>query len=58
VTFYVRSADVAGALAEAERLGGTTSLPAMQMPDGTMIGMFADPEGHVIGLITPPAGSG
>jgi uncharacterized protein len=55
VTFYVRSADVAGALASAERLGGTTSLPATTMPDGTVIGMVADPEGNVIGLVTPPA---
>jgi predicted enzyme related to lactoylglutathione lyase len=51
----VRSADVAGGLASAERLGGTTSLPAMTMPDGTVIGMVADPEGNVIGLVTPPA---
>lgn len=55
VTFYVRTADVAGALATAERLGGTTSLPATTMPDGTVLGMVADPEGHVIGLVTPPA---
>jgi uncharacterized protein len=55
VTFYVRTDDVAGALATAERLGGTASLPATTMPDGTTIGMLADPEGHVIGLVTPPA---
>ena len=56
VTFYVRSGDVAGALAAAERLGGSVSLPATTMPDGTVLGMLADPEGHVIGLVTPPAG--
>ena len=55
VTFYVRTADVAGALAAAERLGGTTSLPATTMPDGTVLGMLADPEGHVIGLVAPLA---
>jgi predicted enzyme related to lactoylglutathione lyase len=55
VTFYVRTDDVAAALAAAERLGGTTSLQATRMPDGTVIGLLADPEGHVIGLVTPPA---
>ena len=54
VTFYVRTDDVAGALAAAERLGGTSAMPATQMPDGTVIGLLADPEGHVIGLVTPP----
>jgi hypothetical protein len=42
-----------GALTAAECLGGTTSMPATEMPDG----MLADPEGHVIGLVSPPAGS-
>jgi predicted enzyme related to lactoylglutathione lyase len=54
----VRTDDVAAALAEAERLGGTPSLEATQMPDGTVIGLLADPEGHVIGLVTPPARPG
>jgi predicted enzyme related to lactoylglutathione lyase len=58
VTFYVRTDDVAAALATAEGLGGTTSLPATRMPDGTVIGMLADPEGHVVGLVTPPPSSG
>ena len=57
VTFYVRTDDVAGALAAAECLGGTTSLEATTMPDGTVLGMVADPEGHVIGLVTPPSGA-
>jgi uncharacterized protein len=56
VTFYVRTADVAAALATAERLGGTIGMPATQMPDGTVIGLLADPEGHTIGLVTPPGG--
>ena len=56
VTFYVRTDDVAGALASAERLGRAVSMPTT-MPDGTVLGMVADPEGHVIGPVTPPAGS-
>jgi len=28
------------------------------MPDGTVVGMLADPEGHVVGLVTPPPSSG
>jgi uncharacterized protein len=54
VTFYVRTADVAAALATAERLGGRTVMPATQMPDGMVVGLLADPEGHVVGLVTPP----
>jgi predicted enzyme related to lactoylglutathione lyase len=57
VTFYVRTDDVAGALATAERLGGSVSMPATTMPDGTVLGMVADPEDHVIGLVTPPSGA-
>lgn len=56
VTFYVRTADVAAALEAAERLGGATAMPATEMPDGTLVGLFDDPEGHTIGLVTPRAG--
>jgi len=58
VTVYVRTADVAAALASAERLGGSTVLAATQMPDGSVVGLLADPEGHAIGLITPPGTGG
>jgi uncharacterized protein len=54
VTFYVRTDDVAAALAAAERLGGTSAMPATEMPDGTVVGLLADPEGHVVGLVRPP----
>jgi uncharacterized protein len=54
VTFYVRTDDVAGALAAAMRLGGTSAMPATEMPDGTVVGLLADPEGHVVGLVRPP----
>jgi len=54
VTFYVRTNDVDAALDAAERLGGTIAMQRTEMPDGTVIGLFEDPEGHAIGLVTPP----
>jgi predicted enzyme related to lactoylglutathione lyase len=56
VTFYVRTKDVAAALDAAERLGGTVAMPVTEMPDGTVIALFDDPEGHTIGLVTPADG--
>jgi len=58
VTFYVRTNDVEAALGAAERLGGTIAMPRTEMPDGTVIGLFEDPEGHTIGLVTPTDGDG
>ena len=37
-------------------LFGAVGMPATEMPDGTVIGLLADPEGHTIGLVTPPGG--
>ena len=51
VTFYVEVADPAAALKKAERLGGETVLPPMDVPGGPRIAQFADPEGNVIGLV-------
>lgn len=50
-TFYVATPNVANSLAEAERLGGKTVVPAMAIGGDMTIGLFADPEGHVIGLV-------
>ena len=50
VTFYVEVADLAAALKKAERLGGKTVMPPMEVPGGPRIAQFADPEGNVIGL--------
>ena len=55
LTFYMRTRDVAKALATAERLGGTVAMPRTEMPDGTVVGLFTDPEGHTVGVVTPPA---
>jgi predicted enzyme related to lactoylglutathione lyase len=49
-TFYVKVDDVAATLALAEKHGGKVLMPPMTLPDGGVIGVFADPEGHPIGL--------
>jgi len=52
LTFYVEVDDPAAYLAKAERLGGKTVLPPMDIPAFNLkIAMFADPEGHVVGLM-------
>jgi uncharacterized protein len=51
VTFYVEVDDPAAYLAKAERLGGQTILPPMEIPGYNLtVALLADPEGHVIGL--------
>ncbi len=50
VTFYVNVDDVSVAAQKAEQLGGTTVMPATDMPQVT-IALVADPEGHVVGLM-------
>lgn len=56
VTFYVEVADVAAHLAKIENLGGKKINGPHQVPNGPIIGLFSDPEGHIIGLLQ--AGSG
>lgn len=51
-TFYVSVESVAVSLEQAVALGGRVMMPAHTMGDGTVIGMFSDPEGHPIGVIT------
>jgi uncharacterized protein len=52
VSFYVSCGDdVAGMLAKANELGGSTIMDVMSVPDGPTIAMFADPEGHPVGLV-------
>ena len=51
VTFYVEVPDVEAALTAAERLGGLRTMGPDEVPEGPMIGMFQDPEGHAIRLI-------
>ena len=51
VTFYVEVPDLKAQLEKIEGLGGKTTMPPMQVPDGPEIAMFTDPEGNVIGLL-------
>ncbi|HEX5114894.1 MAG TPA: VOC family protein [Pseudonocardiaceae bacterium] len=52
--FYVGVPDVAAALNDAERLGGTRVLGPETVPGGDlMIAHFTDPEGNLVGLAGP-----
>ena len=51
VTFYVSTESVEASLGEAEKLGGKVLMPRTPLPDGPVIGMFADLEGNAIGLV-------
>ena len=53
VTFYVAVPDVEAALSKIEGLGGKRLMGPEKVPEGPMIGLFSDPEGHVIGLVQP-----
>jgi predicted enzyme related to lactoylglutathione lyase len=49
VTFYVDTDDLQETLATAERLGGRTVMPPVEMGP-TSFALFADPEGNVVGI--------
>ncbi|MGW4524878.1 VOC family protein [Amycolatopsis sp. NPDC004378] len=52
--FYVGVPDVAAALAEAERLGGTRRMGPSRAPGRDLVvAHFTDPEGNLIGLAGP-----
>jgi predicted enzyme related to lactoylglutathione lyase len=52
--FYVGVEDVAAALRDAERLGGTTVLGPEANPNGQLVvAHFRDPDGNLIGLAGP-----
>ena len=55
VTFYVSTPDVEKSLLRASDLGGGVLMPRTVLPGGTVLGMFADPEGNPIGLVEEPA---
>lgn len=50
-TFYVRTPDIAGSLAQAETLGGNTVVPPQPLPDGSQFALIRDPDGQMVGLI-------
>jgi predicted enzyme related to lactoylglutathione lyase len=50
-TFYIEVDDPQAYLAQAEKLGGKTVLPPVELPQFNLtFAMFADPEGHIVGL--------
>jgi predicted enzyme related to lactoylglutathione lyase len=51
VTFYVAVDNVGEALDKIEKLGGTRMIGPDQVPNGPVIGIFTDPQGHAIGLV-------
>jgi predicted enzyme related to lactoylglutathione lyase len=55
VTFYIGVPDVEAALARAEQLGGTRMMGPDRVMEGTVIGLFTDPEGHTIGVVSSGA---
>ena len=51
VRLYMRVDDLAGYLERAEKLGGKTVVPPMDLPSGYgRIAVFADPDGNKVGL--------
>ena len=52
VTVYIRSPDVAAALARAVELGGTTLMEPREASEGVTVAMFRDPAGNAVGLIS------
>jgi uncharacterized protein len=51
VTFYVQVDDLQAALEKAEKLGGKTAMPPMDVPGGPSIAQFDDPDGNRVGLV-------
>ena len=50
-TFYVEVDNIAQTLTRIEGRGGRKISGPEQVPNGPLIALFADPEGHVIGLV-------
>jgi hypothetical protein len=51
VTFYVSTENIVDSLDKAKKLGGKVLMPRTELPGGTTLGFFADPEGNAIGLV-------
>ncbi|HEX9547751.1 MAG TPA: VOC family protein [Acidimicrobiales bacterium] len=51
VTVYVQVPDLQAALDKAEKLGGKTVMPPMDVPGGPSIAQFKDPQGNLVGLV-------
>ena len=55
VTFYVSTTSIERSLGEAEALGAKTLMPRTELPGGTILGFFEDPQGNQIGLVEESA---
>jgi uncharacterized protein len=53
VTFYIVVDDIETAFAKIEERGGSRMIGPNKVPNGPVIGLFRDPEGHTIGLVDP-----
>ena len=51
VTFYVSTTSIDGSLQKAKGLGAEVLMPRTELPGGTILGMFRDPDGNAIGLV-------
>ena len=50
-TFYIAVDDVEEALKKVESLGGKRMMGPDQVPNGPVIGLFTDPQGHTVGVV-------
>ena len=55
VTFYVSTPSINACLEQASARGGRILMKRTELPGGTVIGMFADPEGNAVGLVEEAA---
>ena len=53
VTFYVVVDHIESAFAKVEEHGGSRMIGPDKVPNGPVIGLFRDPEGHTVGLVDP-----
>jgi predicted enzyme related to lactoylglutathione lyase len=51
VTVYVQVVSLDDTLKQVQEMGGKTVMPAMDVPGGPTIALFADPEGNVVGPV-------
>ena len=55
IAFYVATPDIEKSLHRVCELGGGVLMPRTEIPGGTVIAMFADPEGNSVGLVEEQA---
>lgn len=55
VTFYISTPSIEASLTQIGERGGKTVMPRTVLPEGTIIGMFSDPEGNTVGLVEEAA---